>query len=252
MTGSSRTPRGFRRLKVRPTGRHRRPSSARWLERQLNDPYVAAAEDAGLRSRAAFKLVELDDRFHLLGRGRRVVDLGAAPGGWTQVAAARVKALEPAGGKVVAVDVVPMEPVPGATILNHDILAEDAPLAVLEVLEGPADLVLSDMAPPAIGHRAIDHLRIIALAEAAFALAERTLKPGGAFVTKILMGRDEAAFVALLRRRFATVRYAKPAASRKDSAESYVVATGFRGPRAAAGKESERAGDRAWRGTDFV
>ena len=233
MTGSLRRAPGPRRPKK---GGKRRPSSARWLERQRDDPYVAAARHAGLRSRAAFKLMELDDRFHLLGPGRRVVDLGAAPGGWSRVAASRVKAGKPDGGKVVAVDIVPMDPVAGAVILNHDVLADDTPVVVRAALGGPADLVLSDMALPATGHRATDHLRLIALAEAGLALAEGVLGPGGAFVSKILMGRDEAAFLALLRRRFASVHYAKPPASRKEAAETYVVATGFRNGGAADGK----------------
>jgi 23S rRNA (uridine2552-2'-O)-methyltransferase len=198
------------------------------LERQLNDPYVAEAKRAGYRSRAAFKLIQLDDRFRLLKPGACVVDLGAAPGGWTQVAADRTKAAE-GRGRVVAVDIVEMEPVPGATLLRLDFLGEDAPIEVLAALAGPADLVLSDMAAPATGHPKTDHLRVMALAEAAHALARDALKPGGALVAKVLRGGAERELLAQLRRDFTEVRHVKPPASRADSAEIYVVATGFRG-----------------------
>lgn len=215
-----------RRLK---TARGRTPSSQRWLNRQLRDPYVAAAKRAGYRSRAAWKLAELDERFHLLRPGARVVDLGAAPGGWTQVAVERVRAGEPGGGFVLAVDILPMAPVPGAQLLELDFLAPDADETVRAALGGLADVVLSDMAAPATGHRQTDHLRIMALCEAALAFAEQVLKPGGAFVAKVLKGGTETELLARMKRLFADVRHAKPAASRKESAESYVVATGFRG-----------------------
>lgn len=215
-----------RRLK---TARGRTPSSQRWLNRQLRDPYVAAAKRAGYRSRAAWKLAELDERFHLLRPGARVVDLGAAPGGWTQVAVERVRAGEPGGGFVLAVDILPMAPVPGAQLLELDFLAPDADETVRAALGGPADIVLSDMAAPATGHRQTDHLRIMALCEAALAFAEQVLKPGGAFVAKVLKGGTETELLTRMKRLFADVRHAKPAASRKESAESYVVATGFRG-----------------------
>jgi len=216
-------------LKVRVESGRRRASSRRWLERQLNDPYVAEARRRGYRSRAAFKLLQLDERFGLLSPGLRVVDLGAAPGGWTQAAAERVRAGEPGGGRVVAVDVLPMDPVPGAEILQLDFLDEAAPARIQAALAGPADLVLSDMAAPATGHPGTDHLRIMALAEAAHAFAAEVLAPGGAFVCKLLQGGAEKTLLDALRRDFAKVRNAKPAASRDESAEAYIVATGFRG-----------------------
>ena len=222
-------PRGRRGLTVRvKTAKQRRPSSTAWLERQLNDPYVAEAKRQGYRSRAAFKLIELDDRFHLLKRGARIVDLGAAPGGWSQVAAERIGAA--AGhGKIVALDLLAMEPIPGVAILEQDFLDPAAPSAIEAALGGSADLVLSDMAAPATGHAATDHLRIVALAEEAFAFAETILKPGGAFVAKVFQGGAEGDLLAALKRAFAEVRHAKPAASRAESAETYVVAKGYRG-----------------------
>jgi 23S rRNA (uridine2552-2'-O)-methyltransferase len=206
------------------TGKGRSAQSQRWLERQLNDPYVQAAKAQGWRSRAAFKLIELDQKFRLLKPGARVVDLGAAPGGWTQVA---VRAVGDRG-RVVALDLLPMDAVAGATILQGDFQDEMAERAVREALAGPADLVLSDMAPNTTGHNATDHLRIIALAQFALDFALRVLAPGGAFVAKVLQGGSEKALLETLKRRFAQVRHAKPPASRKDSAELYVVATGFR------------------------
>jgi 23S rRNA (uridine2552-2'-O)-methyltransferase len=214
---------GDRRLTERVrTARARSPASARWLERQLNDPYVARAKDAGLRSRAAFKLLELDEKFKLLRPGSRVVDLGAAPGGWIQVA------LQKGAGRVVAIDLLPVDPVPGATIIQGDFLDAGVPDRVREALGGAADLVLSDMAANTTGHAATDHLRIMALAEVALDFAVSVLAPGGAFVCKLFQGGGERAFQGLLKQRFAVVRYAKPPASRKDSAEAYVVAQGFR------------------------
>ncbi len=217
---------GGRRLTVRVrTARRRRPSSTEWLQRQLNDPYVAEARRQGYRSRAAFKLIQLDRRFRLLAPGRRVVDLGCAPGGWTQVA------VERAGpGRVVGIDLAPTEPLPGAVLLQGDLRDPAAAAAVAAALGGPADLVLSDMAPPATGHAATDHLRVVALAEAAFAFAEQVLAPGGAFVAKVFQGGAEAALLAALKQGFAELRHAKPAASRAESAETYVVAKGFRPP----------------------
>lgn len=214
------------------TARGRTLSSTRWLERQLNDPYVIEARRLGYRSRAAFKLTQLDDRFHFLRPGKRVVDLGAAPGGWTQVAVARVKAGEPGGGKVVGIDIAEWEPVPGATHLQHDFLDDAAPALLREALAGPADVVLSDMAAPATGHPQTDHLRIIALCEAALAFAQEVLAPGGAFVAKVFQGGAEKELLDALKRDFATVRHAKPPASRSESAETYVVAMGFRGAKA--------------------
>jgi 23S rRNA (uridine2552-2'-O)-methyltransferase len=207
------------------TAKGRSSGSQRWLERQLNDPYVAAAKARGLRSRAAFKLEEMDAKFHLLKPGGRVVDLGAAPGGWTQVAVAKVGER----GRVVGLDLLPVDPVPGATLLQGDFQDEAAERAVEAALGGQADLVLSDMAPNTTGHNATDHLRIMALAELALHFALRVLAPGGAFVAKVLQGGSEKEFLATLKQRFATVRHAKPPSSRKDSAELYVVATGFRG-----------------------
>ena len=219
---------GTRQPSVRvKTARRRKASSTRWLERQLNDPYVAEAERLGYRSRAAFKLIELDDRFHFLAPGKRVVDLGAAPGGWTLVAAERVAGA--AGGLVVAVDPAPMDPVAGTTIIERDFLDEGAPGEIEDALGGPADVVLSDMAPPATGHAATDHLRIMALCETALAFAARVLAPDGAFVAKVLQGGTESALLAEMKRAFKTVKHAKPPASRPESAEVYVVALGFRG-----------------------
>ncbi len=207
------------------TARGRRLSSTRWLERQLNDPYVAAAKRQGYRSRAAFKLIELDDRFHILRRGARVVDLGAAPGGWTQVAMERVGRQ----GAVLAVDCNPMDAIAGVEMLTLDILDAGTAEAIMAALDGPVDVVLSDMAAPATGNKSADHLRIIALCEAAADLACAILAPGGAFVCKVLKGGTEAELLARLKRCFAQVRHAKPAASRPESAESYLVASGFRG-----------------------
>ncbi len=226
--GGSRSGRGARPGAKRLSPGRRRPSSRRWLERQINDPYVAAAAREGWRSRAAFKLIGLDDRFRLLRRGARVVDLGAAPGGWTQVAVARVGAGKPRGGRVVAVDLKPIEPIENAVLIEGDALDETAPERILAALDGPADVVLSDMAAPATGHRPTDHLRVIALCEAAFEIACALLAPGGAFVCKVLQGGTETQLLATIRRRFARVRHAKPPASRSDSAEIYLVATGFR------------------------
>jgi 23S rRNA (uridine2552-2'-O)-methyltransferase len=218
---------GSRPLAVRvKKARRRKPSSTEWLARQLNDPYVAEAKRLGYRSRAAFKLLQLDQRFHLLATGRRVVDLGCAPGGWTQVAAARAGPR----GKVIGVDLNPTEPVESATLLAGDFRDPATAEAIRAALGGPADLVLSDMAAPATGHAATDHLRIIALADDAFAFAESVLKPGGTFVAKVFQGGAEGALLAALKRAFAEVRHAKPAASRAESAETYVVAKGFRGP----------------------
>jgi 23S rRNA (uridine2552-2'-O)-methyltransferase len=221
--------RGARPLKVRVrTGKGRPLSSKLWLERQLNDPYVARAKAEGFRSRAAFKLAEIDDRHHLLKAGRSVLDLGAAPGGWSQVAARRVGAAE-GRGRVVAVDLLPMDPIPGVAFAQLDFLDPAAPQAIRAMLGGPADVLLSDMAANATGHRRTDHLKIMALAEAAADFAREVIRPGGAFLAKVLQGGTEATLLADLKRDFAAVRHVKPAASRTDSAELYVLATGFRG-----------------------
>jgi 23S rRNA (uridine2552-2'-O)-methyltransferase len=226
--GRRRGPEGhrFAVVKVRST-RRRKASSTRWLSRQLNDPYVAEARRLGYRSRAAFKLIGLDERFRLLRPGRCVVDLGCAPGGWAQVAVARVGRR----GRVVGIDVAETAPLPGATLLSADILDPATPASLTAALGGLADIVLSDMAPPATGHAATDHLRIVALAEDAFAVASQILKPGGAFVAKVFQGGAEGPLLAALKRDFVELRHAKPPASRAESAETYVVATGFRGGR---------------------
>ena len=212
------------RTKVK-TARRRTAQSTRWLSRQLNDPYVAAAKRDGWRSRAAFKLMEMDDRHKLIPKGGRIVDLGAAPGGWTQVA------VERAGpkGTVVGLDISPMEAVTGAEILHLDFLAEDAPARLKAIMGGEADAVLSDMAAPATGHRATDHMKIMALCEAALTFAQEVLKPGGAFVCKVQRGGTEGQLLQTMKRDFRTVAHVKPPASRADSAEMYVVALGFRG-----------------------
>jgi 23S rRNA (uridine2552-2'-O)-methyltransferase len=218
-----------RALKVRVKGgRGRSLSSKLWLERQLNDPYVARAKREGLRSRAAYKLAEIDDKFHFLKTGAKVVDLGAAPGGWSQIVAKRVGAAE-GKGRVVAMDLLEMEEVPGVDFLQLDFLDEKAPQVLRDLLGGRADVVLSDMAANATGHRQTDHLKIMALVEVAAEFAGEVLKPGGTFVAKVLQGGTEASLLAGLKRDFGSVKHVKPAASRADSAELYLVATGFRG-----------------------
>ncbi len=228
-SGSGRE--GGRSLKTRvKTARKRTLSSTLWLERQLNDPYVARAKREGYRSRAAYKLIEMDDRYHLFKPGGRIVDLGAAPGGWSQIAADRVKAKD-GKGKVVGVDLLDMEPIAGVSFAVKDFNDEDAPEFIKTMLGGEADGVMSDMAANATGHKQTDHLRIVALAELAAEFAMDVLAPGGFFVAKVLQGGTEGQLLAKLKRDFATVRHVKPAASRADSAELYVLATGFRGRR---------------------
>ncbi len=217
-----------RDLKVRvKTGKGRSLSSKLWLERQLNDPYVARAKREGYRSRAAFKLSEIDDKAHILKPGARVVDLGAAPGGWSQLAARRVEA--PARGRVVAIDILPMEPIAGVDFMLLDFLDASAPGKLKAMLGGPADVVLSDMAANATGHARTDHLKIMALVEAATDFAREVLAPGGAFLAKVLQGGTEASLLAGLKRDYRSVKHIKPPASRADSAELYLLATGFRG-----------------------
>ncbi|MBV9236784.1 MAG: RlmE family RNA methyltransferase [Xanthobacteraceae bacterium] len=217
-----------RNLKVRLKAGGRTQAQRRWLERQLNDPYVARAKRDGFRSRAAYKLAEIDDKHRFLKPGGKVVDLGAAPGGWAQVAAKRVRAGE-GGGHVVAIDLLDIDPVPGVDFVQLDFMAEDAPDRLKTMLGGPADVVLSDMAANATGHRQTDHLKIMGLAEAAAEFAREVLKPGGVFLAKVLQGGTEGQLLASLKRDFASVKHVKPAASRSDSAELYVLAIGFRG-----------------------
>jgi 23S rRNA (uridine2552-2'-O)-methyltransferase len=200
-----------------------------WLERQLNDPYVKEARRLGYRSRAAFKLIEIDDKYGFLKPGARVIDLGAAPGGWSQVAARRVKAQE-GRGKVIAIDMHGMDPIPGVTILHKDFYDEDAPQALIAALGSEkADCVLSDMAAHATGHRQTDHIQIMALAEAGYDFAKQVLKPGGVYLAKVLRGGTEGELLKTMKQDFASVRHVKPMASRDDSAELFVLASGFRG-----------------------
>ena len=219
---------GGRALKVRvKTGKSRSLSSKLWLERQLNDPYVARAKREGFRSRAAFKLSEIDDKFHFLKPGAKVVDLGAAPGGWSQVAAKRI-GVGQGKGRIVAIDLLKMEAIAGVDFIQLDFLEETAPQILRDLMGGPADVVLSDMAANATGHRQTDHIKIVALVELAAEFAREVLKPGGAFVAKVIQGGTESSLLAGLKHDFATVKHMKPAASRADSAELYLVATGFR------------------------
>jgi 23S rRNA (uridine2552-2'-O)-methyltransferase len=217
--------RGERELKVRVKSKRKSQSSKLWLERQLNDPYVARAKREGFRSRAAFKLTEIDDKHRLLKPGARVVDLGAAPGGWSQVAVKRIGAR----GRVVAIDLLPVDPIGGVEFAQIDFLDAGAPDKLKAMLGGPADVVLSDMAANTTGHRQTDHLKIVALVEMAAEFAREVLAPGGAFLAKVIQGGTEGTLLAALKRDFAAVKHVKPAASRSDSAELYVLATGFRG-----------------------
>jgi len=214
-----------RALKVRVrSGKNRKLSSKLWLERQLNDPYVARAKREGFRSRAAYKLIEIDDKARVLKKDMRVIDLGAAPGGWSQVAARRVGAQ----GRVVAIDVLPMDAIAGVDFAQLDFLSADAPKKLQALLGGPADVVLSDMAANATGHAKTDHLKIMGLVEAAADFAREVLAPGGTFLAKVLQGGTEAALLTALKRDFKSVKHVKPAASRSDSAELYLLATGYR------------------------
>jgi 23S rRNA (uridine2552-2'-O)-methyltransferase len=218
-----------RPLKVRlKSKKNRTVSQKRWLERQLNDPYVARAKREGMRSRAAYKLIEIDDKFHLLKTGARVVDLGAAPGGWSEIAAQRSGAAQ-GRGKVVAIDILEMAPIAGVAFRRIDFLDPAAPQVLREMLGGGADVVLSDMAANATGHKKTDQLKIMALVEAGAEFAREALSPGGAFLTKVLQGGTEPKLLAALKRDYATVRHVKPQASRADSSELYLLATGFRG-----------------------
>ncbi|KPF62638.1 rRNA methyltransferase [alpha proteobacterium AAP81b] len=218
------------------TAKRRTTSSNRWLERQLNDPYVAAARAAGYRSRAAFKLKELDAQFGLLAGVTRVVDLGAAPGGWCQV----VKQERPKAA-VVGIDLLPVDPIPGVILFEKDILDDDAEALITQALGGPADLVMSDMAANTVGHQATDHLRTMGLIEAGLDMATRLLRPGGNFVAKVLAGGGDGTLTAMLRKHFQSVKHVKPPASRKGSSEWYVVAQGFKAP--AVAEVAEAAAD---------
>lgn len=220
MTNNSKSSRGIS-VRVK-TAKGRKISSSRWLARQLNDPYVQRAKQEGYRSRAAYKLLELDEKFHVLKPGKKVVDLGAAPGGWSQVAVAVCGA-----GNVIGLDLLEIPPIPGAELLKLDFMDEDAPAKLKALIQG-ADIVLSDMAPNASGQQDLDHLRIVTLVEAAFEFACEVLSPGGAFVAKVWQGGTERELLARIKKRFEVVRHAKPKASRQDSAETFVVATGFR------------------------
>ena len=226
----SRDKMGGGRLKVRvKTGKGRTVSQKNWLERQLNDPYVHEARKLGYRSRAAFKLSEIDDKYRFLKPGGLVVDLGAAPGGWSQVSAQRVKSVE-GRGKVIAIDMHGMDEIPGVTIFKKDFYDEDTPAVLIAALGGAkADVVLSDMASHATGHRQTDHINIIALVEAGYDFARHVLKPGGTYLAKVLRGGTENQLLSAMKKDFATVRHVKPMASRDDSAELFVLATGFRG-----------------------
>jgi 23S rRNA (uridine2552-2'-O)-methyltransferase len=223
MKPSNDNPSGRGGLKVRvKTAKGRKISSQHWLERQLNDPYVREAKAKGYRSRAAFKLVELDQKFRVLKKGARVLDLGAAPGGWTQVAVAR-------GGHVVAMDILAMDPIEGADILQLDMLDPETPERLKAALGGQADVVLTDMAAPTTGHRATDHIRTVTLLEAALDMADQVLAPGGAFIGKVFQGGATGALLARIKKAFREVKHVKPPASRAESVELYLVATGFRG-----------------------
>ena len=216
--------RGALRVKVKST-KGRELSSTRWLERQLNDPYVREAKAQGYRSRAAFKLIELDQKYRLLKPGARVLDLGAAPGGWSQVVVAKVGAR----GKVVAADVLDIEPLAGLEILKADLLDAETPQRLIDALGGPADVVLSDMAAPTTGHRATDHIRTLALLESALDMAQAVLKPGGSFVGKAFQGGAAGEVLVRIKQHFRVVHHVKPPASRAESVELYIVATGFKG-----------------------
>ena len=231
-TGRGAARGGSRALSVRVrTAKGRKSGSTRWLQRQLNDPYVEEAKRQGYRSRAAFKLAEIDDKHHILKPGMTVLDLGAAPGGWSQVAAARVRAGN-GTGRVIAADISEMEPIPGVEIFLLDMSDTGAPERLRHELgDAEADVVLSDMAASATGHKPTDHLRIVALVEAALDLAQEVLAPGGSFLAKVLQGGGGSELMTRLKKDFAKVRHVKPKASRSDSAETYVLATGFRGGR---------------------
>lgn len=228
--GSGRSYRGRKGLKTRvKTARKRSNSSTRWLDRQLNDPYVEEAKKEGMRSRAAFKLIEINDQYHLLRTGRRIIDLGAAPGGWSQVCASRIGAASNITSPIVAIDCLDMEAIPGVNILTLDFRDEHAPAVILECLKGKPDLILSDMAAPTTGHRKTDHLRTVYLFEIAADFAMNALEPGGDFLAKVFRGGAESSILGELKRQFSTIHHIKPPASRQESPELYVLARGFHG-----------------------
>jgi 23S rRNA (uridine2552-2'-O)-methyltransferase len=221
------------------TGGKRKLSSKLWLERQLNDPYVAQAKREGFRSRAAFKLAEIDDKYRFLKPGITVVDLGAAPGGWSQIAAKRIAAAN-GKGRVIAIDLLDMPEIPGVSFARIDFLDDAAPAKLIAMIGGGADVVLSDMAPNTTGHRKTDQLRVLGLVEGATAFAAEVLNPGGTFVAKVFQSGADAALMTELKRDFATVKHVKPASSRQDSSERYVLAMGFRGKRPITAADRER------------
>jgi 23S rRNA (uridine2552-2'-O)-methyltransferase len=223
--GKNRNPRLHQRVK---SASGRKIGSTKWLQRQLNDPYVQRARQEGYRSRAAYKLLELDDKFKFLKKGMDIVDLGAAPGGWSQVAAKRCQP-STHGGTIVALDILEMDPLPDTAMLHMDFMEDDAPDRLRELIPDGADMVLSDMAPNSSGTPSLDHLRIMGLVEAAAMFAEEVLKPGGGFICKVWQGGTEAELLKQLRPKFTTVRHAKPPSSRKDSAETFLLALGFKG-----------------------
>lgn len=226
LTQSAKQVSGRRGLAVHvKTAKYRRPSSTKWLERQLNDPYVAEAKRQGYRSRAAFKLIQLDEKYKFLGKGKTIVDLGCAPGGWTQIVVERNKGT----GQVVGLDILETEPIPGATLICQDFTTEDAADKLKALLNGPADIVMSDMAANTIGHQQTDHLRTIALVEMAYEFAKEVLAPGGIFIAKVFKGGTEGNLLKDMKQNFTKVAHAKPDASRKGSPEEYVVAIGFKG-----------------------
>lgn len=225
LTKSAKEIRGRHSLTVRvKTSKFRDKSSNRWLERQLNDPYVAESKRLGYRSRAAFKLIQLDEKYHFLGKGKRIVDLGCAPGGWTQIAVERNKG----AGQVVGIDILETEPINGATLIQQDFTEPEAADKLKELLNGEADIVMSDMAANTTGHQQTDHLRTIGLVEIAYEFAKEVLAPGGIFITKVFKGGTEGELLADVKKNFAKVSHAKPDASRQGSPEEYLVAVGFK------------------------
>ena len=219
-TPPAKPPRG-RQKKEHVKDKTMKASSRRWVERQLNDPYVAEARRLGYRSRAAFKLIEMDSELRLVKPGMKVIDLGAAPGGWSQVAAQK-------GAHVIALDLLPVDPIPGVTFFQMDFMDDDAPEALVSALDGPADLVLSDLAPNTTGHQGTDHLRIMGLVELAYDFAIQVLRPGGTFVAKVFQGGTQGDLLKQMKLDFEAVKHVKPKASRQESAEQYVIARGFR------------------------